>query len=139
MGRDMGEKGASGERRKYIRFACKTELKSIIDFNPDVARRAMGKLPPIVFRRGEIATVRNISEKGIALELGHMLAVGMTVKMAIENPVTPPIQTGARVAWAKKMRGGKKRYLMGMSFRYMREKHRRNLEMLIRFLETIPE
>lgn len=133
------KKGPSGERRKYIRYACKTELKTIIDFNPDVARRSTGKFPPIVFRRGEKGAVRNISEKGVAIELDHMLVAGMTVKMALENPITAPIQTSARVVWAKKMRGGKKRYLMGMTFRYMREKHRRNLEKLIQFLQTIPE
>jgi hypothetical protein len=134
------KKDLTGERRLYIRYACSGEFKTIIDFNPDVARRARsGKIPPIVFRRGEKAVVRNISEKGIAVELDHILTEGMTLKMALENPITPPIQTGARVVWAKKMSGGKGGYVMGMAFRYMREKHRRNLETLLGFLESIPE
>ncbi len=133
------EKSPGGERREYIRYACKTELKTIIDFNPDVARRATGKLPPIVFRRGEKGAVRNISLRGIAIELEHMLAQGMTLKIALENPITPPIQTGARVVWAKKLPGRDGGYLMGLSFRYMRERHRRNLEKLVQFLHSIPE
>ena len=134
-----GKKPASGERRKYIRYACKTEIKTIIDFNPDVARRAMGKLPPIVFRRGETAVVRDISEKGMSFELDHFLPEGMTIKIAIDNPVTPPIETGGRIVWAKKMPHGKEGYAMGLAYRYMREKHRRNLDKLITFLQSIPE
>jgi hypothetical protein len=134
------KKDVTGERRSYIRYACKSELKAIIDFNPDVARRSRsGKMPPIVFRRGEKGTIRNISTTGIAIELDHILAEGMTLKMALENPITPPIQTGARVVWAKKMPRNKDGYLMGLAFRYMREKHRRNLEKLLGFLESIPE
>lgn len=133
------KKNSSGERRRYIRFACKTEFKAIIDFNPDVSRRSTGRLQPIVFKRGEKGAVRNISEKGVQIELEHILAEGMTLKMALENPITPPIQTGARVLWAKKLSKKKDGYAMGLAFRYMREKHRRNLEKLISFLESIPE
>ena len=130
---------SSGERRRYIRFACKTEFKAIIDFNPDVSRRSTGRLQPIVFQRGEKGLVRDISERGIQIELEHILAEGMTLKIALENPVTPPIQTGARVVWAKKLSSGRDGYAMGMTFRYMREKHQRNLEKLLSFLESIPE
>ncbi len=132
------EKSGGGERRKYIRYACKTELKAIIDFNPDVARRSHGKLPPVVFRSGETAVVRNISKKGIAFELEHFLPEGMTIKLAIENPITPPIQTGARVSWVKKL-PKEKGYVMGLAYRYMREKHRRNLNKLVEFLWSIPD
>ncbi len=130
---------ATGERRKFIRYACRTELKAIIDFNPDVARRALGKLPPIVFRRGEAGTIRDISEKGIAIELEHFLPEGMLVKMAIDNPATPSIETDARVVWSKKLPGEKRGYVMGMTFRHMKNKHQRNLEKLIDFLRSIPE
>ena len=134
------KKDTTGERRTYIRYACKTEFKAIIDVNSDIARRSgSGKMPPIVFRRGEKGTVRNISTTGVAIELDHILAEGMTLKMALENPITPPIQTGARVVWAKKLSRSKGGYAMGMVFRYMREKHRRNLNKLIDFLDTIPE
>lgn len=134
-----GKRNASGERRKYIRYACKAEFKAIIDFNPAAARRSTGKLQPIIFQRGEKGIIRNISEKGIAIELEHILAEGMILKIAIENPITPPIQTGARVLWAKKFAEEEGGYAMGLAFRYMREKHRRNLEKLISFLESIPE
>lgn len=132
-------KPATGERRKFIRYACRTELKSIIDFNPDVARRTLEKLPPIVFRRGESGTIRDISEKGISVELEHFLPEGMIVKMAIDNPATPSIETDARVVWSKKLSGGKREYVMGMTFRHMKNKHQRNLEKLIAFLRNIPE
>lgn len=134
------KKKVTGERRSYIRYACKSELKAIIDFNPEVARRARsGQMPPVVFHRGEKAIVRNISTTGIAIELDHILAEGIILKIALENPITPPIQTGARVVWAKKLSRGKGGYVMGLVFRYLREKHRRNLETLIGFLESIPE
>ena len=137
----MGDakKNSSGERRRYVRFACKTEFKAIIDFNPDVSRRSTGRLQPIVFKRGEKGVVRDIGEKGVQIELEHILAEGMTLKMALENPVTPPIQTGARVVWAKKLSGDKGGYAMGLVFRYMTEKHRRNLLKLMNFLDSIPE
>lgn len=133
------KKDVSGERRKYIRYSCRTQVKAIIDFNPDVARRSLGTFPPIVFRRGEIGAITDISEKGMAIELEHMLPDGLTIKLAIENPVTSPIVTGARVVWSKKLAGKKRGYAMGVMFRYMREKHRRNLDRLIEFLDTIPE
>jgi hypothetical protein len=129
----------SGERRKYIRYACSTKVKAIIDFNPDVARRSLGKFPPIVLRRGETGPITDISEKGMAIELEHLLPEGLTIKLAIENPVTGPIVTGARVVWSKKLSGKKRGYAMGMVFRYMRKKHQRNLDKLIEFLHTIPE
>jgi c-di-GMP-binding flagellar brake protein YcgR len=136
----MKEKGKGGEeRRKYIRFACKAEFKAIIDFNADVARRATGKFAPIDFRPGEKGEVRDISEKGISIELDHILTEGMIIKMALENPVTDPIQTGARVVWANKLDGEKGRYAMGLAFRYMSEKHQRNLKSLIEFIESIPQ
>ena len=128
-----------GERRKYIRFACKAEFKAIIDFNADVARRSTGRFPAIVFHPGEKGIVRDISEKGISIELDHVLPEGMILKVAMENPITPPIQTGARIVWAKKLPKDKDGYVMGLTFRYMREKHRRNLEELIEFLQSIPE
>ena len=136
----MGDekKSGSGERRKYIRYACKTELKTILDFNPEVARRNHGKFLPVVFRKGETAVVRNISERGIAFELEHLLPEGMTIKIAIENPITPPIQTGARVLWVKRL-PKEKGYVIGLVYRYMREKHRRNLGRLIGFLQSIPK
>ena len=133
------EKDVSGERRRYIRYACRTEVKAIIDFNPDIARRSLGKLQPIVFRRGEMGAITDISEKGVAIELDHILPEGLTIKLAIENPVTGPIVTGARVVWSKKLNKGKRGYAMGMVFRYLRGKHRRNLDNLIKFLHTIPE
>ena len=83
--------------------------------------------------------ITDISEKGMAIELEHILPDGLTIKLAIENPVTSPIVTGARVVWSKKLAGKKPGYAMGMVFRYMREKHRRNLDRLIEFLDTIPE
>ena len=134
-----GKKVVSGERREYIRYSCRTQVKAIIDFNPEVARRSLGKFPPIVFRRGETGPITDISEKGMAIELEHILPDGLTIKLAIENPVTSPIVTGARVVWSKKLAGKKPGYAMGMVFRYMREKHRRNLDRLIEFLDTIPE
>lgn len=134
-----GNKAPNIERRKYIRYSCKTELKTIIDFNPDVARRSSGKFPPVVFRKGEHGIIRDISEKGLSIELEHVLPEGMVIKIAIENPVTPPIQTGARIMWAKKISGAKNRYVMGLAYRYMREKQRRYLESLIEFLQSIPE
>lgn len=137
----MGQKkkNATGERRQYIRYACKAEFKAIIDFNPDVARRSMGKLPPIVFRRGERVTVRNVGEKGISIEGDRIMPEGLILKISLENPVTPPIQTGARIIWVKKRAKGKSGYVMGLAFRYIREKHRRNLEKLIEFLQSIPD
>jgi hypothetical protein len=136
---DREEKTTTGERREYVRYACRTELKTIIDFNPHVARRASNKLPPMTFHRGEIVTVRNISQKGISIELEHFLPEGMTIKMSIDNPVTPPIETRGRVIWTKESPGEKEGYIVGMAFRYMRDKHRRNLDKLIEFLQTIPE
>ena len=133
------DENAAVERRKYIRYACGTELKAIIDFNPDVARRAQGKLPKIEFRKGEKGVIRNISIRGISIELDHVLPEGITIKMAVNNPVTPPIKTGARVVWSKKLSGPREGYVMGMTYRYMREKHRRNLEKFIDFLQAIPE
>jgi hypothetical protein len=134
-----GKETAGIDRRKYIRYACKTELKAIVDFNPSAADRTTGKLQPIVFHKGETAEVVNISEKGISLEMDHFLPKGMTMKMAIDNPIAPPIQTGGRIMWVKKIRGTKNRCVMGLAFRYMREKHRRNLDKLIEFLRTIPK
>jgi hypothetical protein len=133
------QNGAPIDKREFIRYACKTKLKAIIDFNPEAARKSLGKVPPIEFHKGETAVARNISLKGISLELDHFLPAGVTVKMAIENPVTPPIQTGGRIIWAKKSSGKKGTCLVGLAFRYMREKHRRNLEKLIEFLHSIPE
>jgi hypothetical protein len=127
------------EKRKYMRYACTTELETIVDFNPEVARRALGKYPPITFRKGEKAAIRNISQKGISIELDHLLPAGITIKIAIDNPVTPPIKTGARVIWSKKQSGSDKGYIMGMVYKYMREKHRRNLEKLLEFLQEIPD
>jgi hypothetical protein len=129
----------TGERRKYIRFACKTELKAIVDFNPDIARRALGKLPPFMFRRGEHGVIRDVSEKGIAIEADHLLPEGLTIKMAIDNPITPPIETGAKIVWSKELSDDTRKYAMGMSYWHMKEKQRRNLEKLIAFLQTIPD
>lgn len=127
------------ERRQYVRYSCRTELKTIIDFNPGVARRIKQKVPSIEFRKGETGAVRDISEKGISIELGHLLPEGMIIKIAIDNPVSPPIETVARVVWSKKLSGKKKRYLIGMAFRHMKEKHRKNLKELFQFLQNIPE
>lgn len=127
------------ERRKYIRYACKTELETIVDFNPEVARRALGKYPPITFHKGEKAVIRDISLKGISIELDNLLPAGIIIRIAIDNPVTPPIKTGARVVWSKKQSGSGKGYVMGMAYKYMREKHRRNLVKLIEFLQQIPD
>lgn len=129
----------TGERRKYIRYSCKTELKAIIDFNTDVALRTFTKLPPIVFRRGEAGTVLNLSLKGLSLELEHFLPKGMMIKIAIDNPITPPIETDARVVWSKKPPKKSQAYTIGMAFRHMKDKHKRNLEKLIDFLKGIPE
>ncbi|RJP63959.1 MAG: PilZ domain-containing protein [Candidatus Abyssobacteria bacterium SURF_17] len=136
---DKEKEPVTGERRRYVRYACKMELKAILDFNPDVARRTSGKLPPIVFRRGETAVARDISEKGIAIETERFLPEGMIIKIAVENPFTPPIETDARIVWSKKLPGEKRGYILGMAFRHMRDKHRRNLEHLLEFLEEIPE
>ncbi len=133
------KKQFTGERRKYIRHACAPEMKAIVDFNIDVARRSPGRLPPMAFRRGEKGTIRNISDRGISIELDGFLPEGMTIKMAIDNPVTSPIETGGRVVWSKKVAEHRERYVMGMTFRYMRDRHRRNLDKLIDFLRTIPE
>ncbi len=130
---------AQGERRKYIRYACRIELKTIIDFNTDVARRALGKLPHVHFRKGETAVVRDISEKGISLELHHLLPEGMLMKVAIENPVAPPIESVARVVWSRKLAKNGNRYAMGMQFRGMKDKHRKSLNKLLAFLQHIPE
>lgn len=134
-----GRETAGIDRRKYIRYACKTELKAIVDFNPSAAARTPGKLQSIVFHKGESATVLNISEKGISLELDHLFPIGMTMKIAIDNPITPPIQTNGRIMWVKKIRGTNNRCVVGLAFRYMREKHRRNLGKLIEFLQAIPK
>jgi hypothetical protein len=127
------------DRREYIRYACKTKLKAIIDFNPEAARKTLGKVPPIVFHKGEPALAKNISKKGMALEINHYLPEGMTIKISIENPITPPIQTGGRIVWVKRVPGSKDACEIGLAFRYMREKHRRNLDELIKFLQTIPD
>jgi hypothetical protein len=129
---------ADGEKRKYIRYACRAEFKAIIDFNADVARRATGRFPTIVFHPGEKCIVRDISEKGISIETDHVLPEGMILKMAMDNPITPPIQTGARIVWTKELPDDSGGYVMGLTFRYMREKHRRNLEELLEFLKSIP-
>jgi len=136
---DQENQSDGKERRKYIRYACTTKLETIVDFNPEVARRALGKYPPITFHKGEKATIRNISLKGILIELGHLLPAGIIIKIAIDNPVTPPIKTGARVIWSKKQSGSDKGYVMGMAYKYMRERHRRNLEKLLEFLQEIPD
>ena len=128
----------TGERRKYIRYSCNTELKAILDFNTDVARRTSSKLPPIVFRKGQTAVVRNISEKGISIEVGQFLPAGMMMKISINSPVTPPIETDARIAWSNELPNGQG-YVLGMAFRHLREKHRRNLDKLLHFLQEIPE
>ena len=133
------KENTDGERRKYIRYACRAEFKAIIDFNADVARRSTGRFPAIEFHPGEKGVVRDISEKGISIELNHIMPDGMILKVAIENPITPPIQTGARVVWAKKLQKEEDGYVMGLTFRYMRERHRRHLEELIEFLRSIPE
>ena len=77
------------DRRKYVRYACKAKLKTIVDFDPAAASKPTGKLPPIVFQRGESAFATNISQKGICLELDHFLPESMTLKIAIENPSGP--------------------------------------------------
>jgi hypothetical protein len=130
---------ATGERRRYVRYTCRTTLKTIIDFNLDVARRTKKKVPHVVFHRGEEGTVRNISEKGISIELDHLLPESVMLKMSIENAIAPPIETSARVMWARKSPDQEGKYIMGLAFKYMREKHRRNLAQLIEFLKTIPE
>ena len=133
------EKNPEGiDRREYIRYACKPKLKAIVDFNTDAARKALGKLPPIVFHKGEAALAVNISRKGMSLEISHFLPEGMMIKITIENPVTPPIQTGGRIMWTKRVPGSKDACVIGLSFRYMGEKHRRNLDKLIKFLQSIP-
>ncbi len=137
MDEKNGMKGV--DRRQYIRYTCKTEFRAIVDFDAEAARKALGTVPPIVFHRGETATVRNISTKGISLELDHFLPPGMTMKMAIANPITAPIQTGARIMWSKMLPGPHPKCIVGLAFRYMREKHRRNLQRLIEFLQSIPE
>ena len=136
--REPDKRRATGERRKYIRYSCNTELKTILDFNSAVARRASGRPPSIVFRKGQTAVVRNISEKGIALEVGQFLPAGMVMKISINSPVTPPIETDARIAWSSEIPSGQG-YVLGMAFRHMREKHRRNLDRLLHFLQAIPE
>ncbi|GAB4334983.1 MAG: hypothetical protein Kow0099_07310 [Candidatus Abyssubacteria bacterium] len=122
-----------------MRYACRIELKTIIDFNPDVARRALGTLPTIDFRRGETALIRDISERGLSLESDHLLPEGMLMKIAVENPVAPPIEAVARVVWSKKLTENDTKYAMGMEFRNMKDKHRKNLNTLVAFLKNIPE
>ncbi len=131
-------KSDTGERRKYIRYSCSTELKAILDFNTDVARRTSSKLPLIAFRKGQTAVVRNISEKGISLEVEQCLPAGIIMKISINSPVTPPIETDARIAWSNPLPNGRG-YVLGVAFRHMREKHRRNLDKLLHFLQGIPE
>lgn len=128
----------TGERRKYIRYTCSTELKAILDFNTDVAHRTSSKLPQVVFRKRQTVVVRNIGEKGISLEVGQFLPAGMLMKISINSPVTPPIETDARIAWSKELPNGQG-YVLGMEFRHLREKHRRNLDKLLHFLQEIPE
>jgi len=135
-GQDM--KSNTGERRKYIRYSCNTELKAILDFNVNVARRAASRLPAIAFRKGQTAVVRNLSEKGIAVEVEQFLPEGLMLKIAINSPVTPPIETDARIAWSSQL-ADEQRYVLGMEFRHMREKHRRDLDRLLHFLQEIPE
>lgn len=129
----------TGERRKYVRYACETEIKAVVDFNPDVARRTFGKLPPIVFRRGQRGTVRDISEKGLSIEVDDLLPDGMILKIAVENPVTVPVESAARVVWSKKIADAGQRYAIGMVFRNMKDRHKRNLDKLLQFLRNIPE
>ncbi|RJP15272.1 MAG: PilZ domain-containing protein [Candidatus Abyssobacteria bacterium SURF_5] len=136
---DNGKKAKTGERRKFMRYSCKTSLKGILDFNPSGASRKTVKAQDIQFQKGETAYILNISERGLALELDHSLPPGLMVKIAIENPVAPPIETDGRVVWADKLTTKTQGYIIGMSFRHMREKHQRNLQRLITFLQNIPE
>jgi hypothetical protein len=135
---ERGKESDIGERRRYIRYSCNIEMKAIIDFNTSVAHRTFDRLPRISFRKGETTIIKNISEKGISVQLEHFLPEGMMIRIAINNPVTPPIETDARVAWSKKL-SDEEGYVLGMAFRHMRDRHRRNLERLIDFLKEIPE
>jgi len=134
-----GKKPEGIDRREYIRYACRPKLKAIVDFNPEAARKALGKLPPIVFHKGEAALTKNVSKNGMALEINHFLPEGMTIKLSIENPITAPIQTGGRIMWVKRVPGSEDACVIGLAFRYMGEKHRRNLDKLVKFLQSIPD
>lgn len=137
--RISGKETKRGERRKYLRYACRTSLKTILDFNPTGADRDALKAQQITFSKGEEGSVLNISERGMAIELSHLLPAGLMLKIAIESPVTPPIETDARVVWADRLTTAKRGYIVGMSFRHMKDKHRRNLLRLIKFIQDIPE
>ncbi len=129
----------TGERRKYVRYACKIELKAIIDFNPAGEDKNVIKSQEIQFSKGEMGSILNISERGMAVELEHILPRGLLLKVAIENPTTPPIETDARVAWSDRLVSKPDGYIIGMQFRHMKEKHQRNLQRLIEFLQSIPD
>jgi c-di-GMP-binding flagellar brake protein YcgR len=129
----------TGERRKFVRFTCRIELKTILDFNPTGQSKNEVKAQEIEFHKGETGTVLNISERGMAIELGHMLPKGLLMKVAIANPVGPPIETDARVVWSDRLTTKKEGYIVGMQFRHTKEKHQRNLQRLIEFLKNIPE
>lgn len=129
----------TGERREFIRYACKISLKTILDFNPSGAARDAVRAQDIEFQKGEIGYALNISERGMAIELDHTLPPGLLLKLSIENPAAPPIETDARVVWADRLATKKQGYIIGMTFRHMREKHQRSLQQLIQFLQKIPE
>jgi c-di-GMP-binding flagellar brake protein YcgR len=133
------EKTRTGERREFVRYACKIAFKTILDFNPSGAARDSVKAQDIEFSKGETGSALNISERGMAIELQHSLPSGLLLKVAIENPVAPPIETDARVVWADRLTTKKEGYIIGMKFRHMKEKHQRNLQRLIEFLQNIPE
>ena len=133
------DKRKTGERREFIRYACRISLKTILDFNPSGAARDAFKAQDIEFTKGENGTALNISERGMAVELQHILPPGLMLKISIENPVSPPIETDARVVWSDRLTTKKEGYIIGMQFRHMREKHQRNLQRLIEFLCNIPE
>jgi c-di-GMP-binding flagellar brake protein YcgR len=114
-------------------------LKTILDFNPSGAARDTVKAQDIEFRKGETGFVLNLSERGMAIELEHTLPAGLLLKLSIENPAAPSIETDARVVWADRLTTKKQGYIIGMTFRHMKEKHQRSLQQLIQFLQKIPE